>query len=291
MKKLFIFLSNVLLITTLHAQTLFLENFETSPVTSILNTWTGETQLPEGPPTCGKGSRGTTSDFNSTDVNFNNAQNSTYFLGVNPQSPCGGFYTATLMTDTLNFSGQDSLRFKCRYFKSTTLGWGPTSCMVVFAAGVSTYTISSQFSTTDNWSNLDVALPGFLIAPAVTFTITMGGGEGVGFDDIEVENISPTGVSNLQNHDGIKVVPNPSNGKITIQNNLYHSFVISRMEIYNVFGEKIYGGNSGFADSGNTNPPMYQNTIDLSFAPSGIYFLKIYINEAGFTINKIVVIS
>jgi hypothetical protein len=108
-------------------------------------------------------------------VNFNNAQNSTYFLGVNPQIPCGNYYIATLNTASLNFSGQDSLRFKCRYFKSSTLDWGSDSLEITFSNGSSNFVIDSEFNETDNWSNLDISLPNFLIAPDVTITIKMGG--------------------------------------------------------------------------------------------------------------------
>lgn len=216
-------------LTTLQAQTLFLENFETSPVTSILNS--GETQLINGTSPCGKGTRGNTTDFNSTNMSFNNTQNPTYFLGVNPETPCGGYYTATLNTTSLNFSGQDSLHFHCRYFKSTTLGWGSTLLEITFSNGTSNFSVNSEFSVTDNWTYLDIALPNFLIAPAVTITINqMGGGEGVGLDDIEVVNISTTGIEQY-NSDNIKLYPNPFNNDITIVQLFQKS---SELTIYNI---------------------------------------------------------
>lgn len=175
-----------------NAQIYFQEDFEAIPVTTILNNLTGESQLPDGPPACAQGSRGNTADFNSTNVDFQNAQNASYFLGVNAEV-CGGFYNATLITDTvtgLDLSAADSLKFSCRYFKSTTLGWGPTTLKIVFDNGATTFTIESEFVTTDSWDNLEVGLPASMISAAVEIIIeNMGGGEGVALDDILIENV------------------------------------------------------------------------------------------------------
>ncbi|MFH2096251.1 MAG: T9SS type A sorting domain-containing protein [Bacteroidota bacterium] len=161
---------------------LFGEDFETSPVTSIVNGYTGV--LPDGPPPCSQASRGTTVDFNSTSIDFQNSQNPGYFMGANPESPCGGYYNANLESDTLDFSGYDSLVFKCRYFKSTTLGWGPSALIITFDNLSDTYTIETEFTTTDNWDSIEVVLPATMISPNVVILINMGGGEGAALDDI-----------------------------------------------------------------------------------------------------------
>lgn len=224
------------MLTTLNAQTLFLENFETAPVTSILNIWNSETQLTQGPSPCGLASRGNTANFNSTNVNFNNAQNSTYFLAVNPQSPCGGFYSATLASSSQNFSSQDSLRFSCRYFKSTTLGWGVSILRVIISNGTTNDTISTQFSVVNSWSTVDIALPSYLIAPAVTITIDMGGGEGAALDDIKIMNIPPLGIHHLLSGKMNEPYPNPFTNEITFFQSGNES---NELTIYNVLGEMI----------------------------------------------------
>jgi hypothetical protein len=90
MKKMFTLISLATCLQLTNAQTvLFSENFEISPVTSIINSFGGN--VPDGPSPCGQASRGTTTDFNSGSVNFQNTQNNTYFVAVNPQTPCGGF--------------------------------------------------------------------------------------------------------------------------------------------------------------------------------------------------------
>jgi len=164
--------------------TLFSEDFEISPVTSIVNISSGT--LLDGPSPCGFATRGTTADFNSSNVDFLNLQNSSFFLGLNPEAPCGGFYNASLYSDTMDFSGIDSIFFKCKYFKSTTLAWGPTELNFVFDNLSSQFTIDSEFSTTDSWDSVVVSLPIGMISPNVLFTINLGGGEGVAIDDIEI---------------------------------------------------------------------------------------------------------
>ncbi|MFH2143138.1 MAG: T9SS type A sorting domain-containing protein [Bacteroidota bacterium] len=163
---------------------LFSEDFETSPVISFVNAFSGIT--PDGPSPCGEASRGTTADFNSTNVDFQNTQNSSFFLGVNPQAPCGGFYNALLISDTLDFSGVDSLVFESRYFKSTTLSWGPATLQIVFDNTIDKDTIETEFISFDSWDNTVVALAPEFISPNVIISINMGGGEGVAIDDFEI---------------------------------------------------------------------------------------------------------
>jgi|AntAceMinimDraft_17_1070374.scaffolds.fasta_scaffold02082_10 hypothetical protein len=224
---------------TLKSQSLlFHEDFEISPVTSILNS--GETQLTEGPSPCGKGSRGNTADFNSTNVEFQNSQNSSYFLGVNPEFPCGGFYNASLTTDSLNLSAADSLKFKCHYFKSTTLGWGGSAILnIVFDNGTTNFTIESEFSTNDNWDSLEIALPNSMIDPSVLMTINLGGGEGVGIDDIKIINIIATNINQHNLTNNIKLYPVPVNNLLHIELRNTHSNInYTIMDLYGNVIEK-----------------------------------------------------
>jgi hypothetical protein len=65
---------------------------------------------------------------------------------------------------------------------------------------------------------------------------------------------------------GFIVSPNPNNGQFTINTSGQH--LISKTEIYNSFGSKIYS-------SPNTNVQP-SCLIDISTFPKGIYYIKIF---------------
>jgi plastocyanin len=69
--------------------------------------------------------------------------------------------------------------------------------------------------------------------------------------------------------------PNPTNGVFNV--NLNSSVDVSKIEVYNLLGEVVY----------NTNVVTAKTTIDLSNNERGIYFVKIFVNEAVLT-KKIV---
>lgn len=266
------FLTKILMVALLitykwsNSQILFSENFETSPVESILNTINSETKLKEGTPPCGLAARGNTSNFNSTKIDFKNSANSTYFLGVNPESPCGGYYDAELKTATLNFSGKDSLRFKCRYFKSNTLGWGSANLQVILTTGTQSDTIKSEFTKTNNWEYLDVALPKFLISSTVTIKLIMGGGEGIAIDDIEVKNFPiKTGIDIIAQNKSMSVYPNPFFSDFHVELNAF-DIVNTRISIAEASGNIIYVASPHEITNGKFE-------INLSGFSKGLYFI------------------
>ena len=266
----------------LQAQTLFLENFETSPVTSILNA--GETQLINGPSPCGKATRGDTTDFNSANVNFQGMQNATHFLGVNPQTPCGGYYHADLNTGSLNLSGQDSLSFKFRFIVTNTLFWGSGDLRFDFSDGTTTHSInigsdigSWNFNT---WTSKQIGLPSFLIAPAVTLTLhQMGGGDGVGLDDIQIVNIAPTSVSQQSKRNlSVQLYPNPFTSSTTLQtDNLFKN---ASLTVYNSFGRTIKQVDNL---SGQT-VTLFRDNL-----PSGLYFIRLTQDNKIIAADKLVI--
>jgi hypothetical protein len=208
MRTIFFTLTFLLLTICLNAQlVLFQEDFETAPVTSIVNDWTGT--LPNGPSPCSQASRGTTADFNSSSIDFLNAQNPSYFLGVNPESPCGGFYNATLLSDSMDWSAADSIVFKCKYFMSIGLNWGSSKCEIILSDGVDADTISTEFISTNTWDSISVGIPLSLANPNVVMTINMGGGEGVALDDILILNYPATEIKSQDNVLNAYVYPNP----------------------------------------------------------------------------------
>ena len=85
-------------------------------------------------------------------------------------------------------------------------------------------------------------------------------------------NCGPVGINNLSLSDYISIYPNPSNGKFQISN---FKFQVDNIEIYNVFGEKVYEAPS----IKGVNNSLHQladggQTINLSSQPNGVYFLR-----------------
>lgn len=96
-------------------------------------------------------------------------------------------------------------------------------------------------------------------------------------DDVSVT--MPTAVNQVLEDEGdIEVFPNPSNGIFSIRQQTI-SKKGQTFEIYNLIGEKIY------SKMNNKNAAL---DIDISYSPSGIYFVKIY-EEEKIYIKKIVV--
>jgi hypothetical protein len=254
---------------------LFQEDFETAPITSIVNTF-GDS-VPNGSSPCGQASRGTTADLNSSSIDFINAQNSTYFLGVNPESPCGGFYQATLASDSMDWSASDSIVFKCRYFMSTTLNWGSYGCRIIFNDGFDADTISTEFTTTNSWDSLIVGIPISLASPDVVMTITMGGGEGVALDDIQIINFPATKINEVVDKESFKVFPNP------VTNNLY----IESLETEIIY-ELSLSDISGRCIIRKTNIKDNEKWMDLSSLGSGMYILNVSSTDGSIYSYKII---
>ncbi|MFH0892896.1 MAG: T9SS type A sorting domain-containing protein [Bacteroidota bacterium] len=274
MKTKTIFSAIILLATSLNftaqAQILFHEDFETSPVTSFVNP--GDLQLTEGASPCGEASRGNAAIFFSANVNFNGSQNGGYFMAVNPQSPCGGFYVANVSTGTVDLSSADSLVFSCRYYITSTLTWGMPVLQVNIKNGPSNHVIWSEFSAMNNWMNLTVGIPSAQIGATDSILITIGGGEGVAIDDITITNIPAMSVK--ENEAGnIHVYPNPALDVLNIEP---AHFNMTQLSVINNLGETLYLNNVKISNN---------FSIDLSSFPSGFYTL-IATNNKGVQIRK-----
>lgn len=179
--------------------TLFEEDFEDSTITTFLNDgFGGPYTIPTGGSACGFTSRGNSTIFNTSGVDFKNAQNGTYYLGGNPEAPCGGVYNATVLGDTtLDLSGTvDSLVFECRYFKDTLLAWGiPTIDITFDDPGTASYTINNAAfgmpaGGWGNWATLRVKLPSSIAVADVDMDIIFGINDGVAIDDIRILSYS-----------------------------------------------------------------------------------------------------
>jgi hypothetical protein len=241
---------------------LFHEDFETSPVTSLVNTWNSETQLPDGPSPCGSATRGNAGIFNSMSVDFQSAQNPSYFMGVNPQSPCGGFYVATVGSGTLDFSSADSLVLVCRYFLSNSLFWGSPTLQVNIKNGPSNYVVWDLFTTLGSWDSLTVGIPSTQIGATDTIYVLLGGGEAVGIDDITILNIEASSVTRQHITEAVQLSPNPVSNFFTIKGNLSGSMV----SVVDVYGKILLQEKCS-----NEN----EISINTEQIPAGIYIIKI----------------
>ena len=91
-------------------------------------------------------------------------------------------------------------------------------------------------------------------------------GSNLKIDELYFKSQLPnTGIFNYGNNKSISIFPNPSNGKFQIQG---LGINVQRLEIYNVFAEKVYA-TSDFKQQSS-------NEIDLSKFRKGIYIAKIY---------------
>lgn len=244
----------------IQAQTLYLEDFESSPVTSILHS--GQTQLDDGPSPCGYASRGNAADFNSANVNFQSAQNSTYYLAVNPESPCGSNYYADLTRTEMNFLGEDEVRFRCKYFKSSTLGFGIARLIMSFDNGVDYNTIMTEFTTTDAWDSIDISLPSFVMDLGIDLTISIGGGEGVAVDDLEIYNVSPLEISSQEVKNAIVFYPNPAQDVVRFKGG-----EVNHISVFDLSGKQIIDTDLD-----------YGKELNISTLANGIYQLEITVN-------------
>jgi len=93
-------------------------------------------------------------------------------------------------------------------------------------------------------------------------------------------NCSTVDVSYLDEEDYIKSYPNPSNGNFNIESNLDFNS-LENIEIYDVTGRKI----SYNIDLISNTPSIFK--IDLSYAESGLYFIKLNLNGRIETLRMI----
>jgi hypothetical protein len=259
---------NILILLTLstglvHAQvSLFSEDFETSPVTSLLNS--GESELGEGPSPCGYATRGNASDFNSASVDMMSAGNASYYLGVNPESPCGGYYDASV-SGSLDFSYMDSIRISFSYYKTSTLGWGGSILSLEFNDGSTSFTLSESLSVEDSWTSFDTVVTADLYGSnPVDFTITMGGGEAVAVDDIQIDGWEYSGYENVYATSVVTLYPNPAKDMLNIKVPESGS-----MQIMNAIGKSVL----------DSPVSPGKNRIDISKLHTGIYYIMV--KQAG----------
>ncbi len=248
----------------------FEENFESAPVTSLWNSlddtlWTGSSW-------CGQAARGMTSHHNSSDVDFLNGQNNSYFLANNPQDSCGGANTAIVETDTFDFSTYDSLFFSCSYFIGDSIGWGMSTLRFDIMTPNDTFSIDTVFTDTSQWSSvIDLRLPNSMLDDTTSFEIELGGGEAVGVDNIVIyEPFSSSLLTKKKRtQEKLQVHPNPVTDRVRIEDPALEEKG-TRIRLLDMTGKEL----RNFDPGGSVRV-----TRDLSAIPKGVYILELRTEE------------
>lgn len=266
--------------TTLFSQetVYFEEDFETYPLSTFVSIPGGV--IASGTSECVRASVGNSSDYNSTNVNFNHAQNSTTFLGVNPESPCGGYYDAKVgYSGLVDFSSAtEQVRFTFKYFISSTLGWGnfyTPALSITISDGVNTLNINSdtELTTTDDWTEFSIDIPTSFNDSVTSIELDFGAGEGIAIDDIKIVSGTTLSVKDFLNESSSIVYPNPSKGIFNIKSEAN----ISNIEIYTTTGTMVSKSEGENIQS-----------INLSDLSSGTYILKMKTKNKGYLYNRVV---
>jgi hypothetical protein len=253
-----------------NAQTvLYSENFESYPINKLYVQNSGKQSIPNDASPCSYASRGNTTNFNSTHVDFKSSQNSSYFLGVNPESPCGGYYSATIVSDPLDFSGVSTLYLKGRYIQTTTLGWGSTALSITLSNGTkdTTFQGNTYFPANDKWNNFSIKLTSDYIKNNIVITIGFTAGDGIAVDDIEISG-SPLTTGTIKANDELyksfDVYPTMVSDLLHV-NNINNNMQNIKASILNMEG--VIKMESSLQNT--------QEIIDVSKLMNGIYLLKL----------------
>lgn len=256
----------------------FEENFETDPLTNVVRTYDLST-LTNGETPCSEAGIGTAIELNSGNVDFQSDSNSTHFLAVNPEDPCGGYYKdeVKLLSNVDLTSQTEQIRLEFDYFISNTLNWGQPELTLKVGNSVETITIdTTELNTRNQWDNFSIDLPSGLNHSDITIIeIELGGGSGVGLDNLRFvygeEIISDPLSTDLFNKNDNIVYPNPTQGLINWEGGF------DNLTIIDYSGKKI--------EQHHVNN---QNQLNLSHLSNGIYFIKLESNQTKNTLRIVV---
>ncbi len=264
----FLALLTLLTSVTVFSQTSFFEqNFEsTSPITNFRNSDGGgnftEATLLEGASQCGYGSKADASTHSGGNISFHATENSTYFFGMNPEDPCGGYTNCYPQSAAFDLSGQTTgAYFSFKYLITTTSPFGPTSVTIEIKNSSSTFTTltsDADLTVRNQWTNFETQLPTSANVSNVYISISMVGGNGFGIDDIVVSDQATLAVKNY-NASNFSMYPNPVSDKLFIKG----SATISAVKIYNIQGQLVESSDS------------FKDYINVEELKSGLYLVEI----------------
>ena len=183
----------------------------------------------------------------------------------------GSFYSSSITfgTTTLtNVGGQGGVdMFTVKYDSIGNVLW-------VKSAGVTSDDYGYGCSAD---ANGNIFVTGSFTSSSITFGTTSLTNMGAGYADMFIAKLegSSTSITEINKEIEVAIFPNPTSGEFNVSSS---KFKIQRVEIYNVYGEKIY--------STTLNAPV--ETLNLSDKPSGIYFLHLK-TEQGRAIQKLII--
>ncbi|SDB65458.1 Por secretion system C-terminal sorting domain-containing protein [Flavobacteriaceae bacterium MAR_2010_188] len=258
------------------AQTIYFEqDFETTDaITNIRNISqaTGEFKedvLTVGPPPCTFMSKGNAMTVNSTDVDYNSAQNDTDFLNLNPQVLCDAYTIAGVKSIEFDMSSVIGGAYVSgRYYISSTLSYGTTNMAIGLNNGTDNLGLDiTFFPVRDTWTTFEFPIPAAFLTSTMVLGIGVQAGQAFGFDDLVVSDYSVLSVPN-QSINELKLYPNPVvNGEVHLEN-----FSKVDVEIFNILGKKV------------KNLKNVSNKFRVDDLNSGIYIVKF--NDGSNSVTK-----
>lgn len=264
------------------SQTIFFtQDFE--GISSITNIRNGngvdtfyETNLLTGTSQCGMAGKADAISHSSTNVNFDAIANTGDFVAINPESPCGGYYSALLDTEYIDLSTQSSqMVLSFRYLVTSTNSFGSSTLRVDVKENTSPVplmSLSAELNIKDSWSYYETQLPLTANISTMHLNFYMEGGNGVAIDDIVVSDASVLSLSSNNSELKEIVYPNPVNGDWLY----FTKNSIKEVSIFNMLGKRVV-----FKQN-------ITDKLDISKLNRGMYLLR-FETSTGSQTSKIIV--
>lgn len=272
--------------TASYVGTIYTEGFEGAPVPSA--TWLVRNQSPGGNTwvqtnaASASGSNCVKIDNLSTydtyvDELIGPSIDMTAIAGTSPQMTFKVAYAQRTSTST----------DKLQLYVSTNCGLSWTLRKSISGTALSTGgVVTGTFvPTSTQWATQTAILTGFATQPNLyyMFRFTSNGGNNIYLDDINISGTVATGIEDLSENIDFNIFPNPIDENTVISLNLLESQKIE-MKIVDVLGRDISTIYKGELNEGEHTYAV-KNNGDLS---SGIYFVKVTMNEKSFSRKLIV---
>lgn len=195
---------------------------------------------------------GNSSNFDPYEGNY-----CAYLKGINSSGE-----KTLLILPEFNFIGQNKVGLSFWHIQPPFINF-QDELKIMFKADISDNWTALEYYSDEvsDWTLREINLPDLSETYYIAFEGNAKFGMGIGIDNVSVDIIS--GIADINISD-IRIIPNPSDGLIRIDGLTEDSFYLN---VYNSLGELI------FSDIHS------KNTIDLTFLPKGIYFLKLNLSN------------
>lgn len=204
---------------------------------------------------------------------FSPATSGTYYFGFHATSPAlaGNIYVDDIRIEAFTCNVPVNVGVSDITSTTATISWesaGGNTAQVYQYAVVTTEEVPAEGDYSPNFSN---PVEG-LTANTTYYVYVRATCSGVWSDWTEVVVFTTDELGLAQNHfAGLKVYPNPSNGRVTVTN----SNTIEKIEVYNLVGQLVIGSNY---DSLSTE-------VNVSRLSAGGYFLTVYSGGSHSTVR------